>query len=93
MAVPDSGNIGCRDGRQIERRWRVGGGTGGAMRNKRWEPTVLDVVADRWVPTYFLAMSDAPGASPMEREQPWAPDSVLGRVGWKWPLGRANGAN
>jgi hypothetical protein len=40
---------------------------GGATRNKRQEPTILDVVADRWESASLLAVSDVPGASPVDR--------------------------
>jgi hypothetical protein len=48
---------------------RKGGkrGRGDTTRNKRREPTVLDVVADRWKPASLLALSGVPGASPVER--------------------------
>jgi hypothetical protein len=42
-------------------------GRGGATRNKRREPTVLDLVTDRWAPASLLALSGAPEASPVER--------------------------
>jgi hypothetical protein len=56
--------------RQPSNRAQQRGGTrgrGGATRNKRREPTVLDLVADGWVPTYFLALSGALEASLVER--------------------------
>jgi hypothetical protein len=42
-------------------------GRGDTTRNKRREPTVLDVVADRWKPASLLALSGVPGASHAER--------------------------
>jgi hypothetical protein len=92
MTVPDLEDIGCLDGQQIERRQRGGRhGRGGASRNKRREPTILDVVADRWAPASLFALSGVPEVSPVERGRARASDAVLGRAARKEALERATG--
>jgi hypothetical protein len=64
--VLDSEEIFRRDDRQIEWRRRGGRrGRGGAKRNKRREPTIVDVVADRWEPASLFVVSGVLEASPV----------------------------
>jgi hypothetical protein len=56
----------CVHGEEIQRRRRGGRrGREGATRNKRHEPTVMEIVADRWEPATLFIVSGVSGASPV----------------------------
>jgi hypothetical protein len=85
--VPHSEEICRRNGWQIEQRRRGGRcEREDATRNKRREPTVMEVVADRWEPASHFVVSGVPGAPLWSGDRLRTPDTVLDRAGWKEPL-------